>query len=83
MTLEHLFTDRIEEHKQLALHPEATHFSCRSGRFRQFKVNPNPNKNMVEIPKGAVTCEFKGYRSHGAAIFNMEKLSFILQEGRF
>ncbi|MFA5174050.1 MAG: hypothetical protein WC438_02620 [Candidatus Pacearchaeota archaeon] len=52
MALECLFTDKVVNGKQIAVHPEATHLRCKSGDLLQFKCNPMPLDSMREIPKG-------------------------------
>lgn len=55
MALEHLFTNMIEEGIEMAVHPEANYFTCKSGKIFQLHSNPGPTKRMREIPKGANT----------------------------
>jgi hypothetical protein len=65
MALEILFNDIIHEGEMLARHPEATHINCKSGRCRQFRVNPSPTKSMIEIPTNTAYFHFKNYSVYG------------------
>lgn len=67
MAIKFLCKTRLEDNKnslEFAVHPEATHFRCRSGEMYQYRVNPDPSKDMRDIPLGANTMTFKDIRKH-------------------
>ena len=61
MALEFLFTDIVEDGKEIAVHPEATHLRCGGGVVRQYKCNPMPLDSMRKIPKGTNYIKFNDY----------------------
>jgi hypothetical protein len=64
MAIDFLCDLNIEPGIEIACHPEATHYSCRSRRIKFFRVNPHPGKKMKEIPKGTNTICIREYREH-------------------
>jgi len=54
----------IPEHKEFAVHPEATHYSVRKRRIVFYGVNPKPSSRMKEIPEGSNTMKFPRYKEN-------------------
>jgi len=59
-----LLTTVIENEKEIAVHPDATHYGLRGRRIRFFRVNPSPGKEMKKIPRNINTISFPEYRIH-------------------
>jgi len=65
MALNHLLTSDIVKGIPIALHPEATHFRLKSGRFLQYRANPTiPSERFREIPEGSNLCYFDNLRGN-------------------
>ena len=64
--IKHLCSVKLRQNflVEIAYHPEATHFSCKSGRIMFYRVNPRPSEKMVEIPRGTNVLEFLSYRRY-------------------
>jgi len=72
---------KIVDGKEMSRIPEATHFSVKSGRMLQYRVNPRTDSfKMVEIPARANTLRFRGYEDHRAHIIYGE-VSFYDMRG--
>ena len=65
---------------EIACHPEATHFICKSGQIHFYKVNPKPSKLMRKIPSGVNTMNFSSYRIYRGWI-NYGNIEFKSHQG--
>ena len=54
----------VEDGREIAVHPEATHYAIKGRKLLFYMANPRPTEKMRPIPRNINTMRFPDYRRH-------------------
>ena len=80
MAIKHLDSIFIDDKEKIKFPEDSTHYRCKSGKIKFFKVNPTPSQSMEKRPEDAEYIYFKHYRRNFGNI-NYGETIFYNKEG--